>query len=95
MNISGPFIRRPVGTSLLAMGLFLLGVLAYRLLPVAAVPRVDYPVIFVGAGLPGAAPTTMASAVALSPARKAGRSFARAAAMTRVAAAAIPSMREV
>ena len=64
MNISGPFIRRPVGTSLLAMGLFLLGVLAYRLLPVAAVPRVDYPIIFVGAGLPGADPTTMASAVA-------------------------------
>jgi hydrophobe/amphiphile efflux-1 (HAE1) family protein len=64
MNISGPFIRRPVGTSLLAMGLFLLGLIAYRFLPVAPVPRVDYPVISVNAGLPGADPTTMASSVA-------------------------------
>ncbi len=64
MNISGPFIRRPVGTSLLALGLFMLGLAAYRLLPVAPVPRVDFPVVSVGASLPGAAPATMASAVA-------------------------------
>ncbi len=64
MNISGPFIRRPVGTSLLALGLFMLGLVAYRLLPVAPVPRVDFPVVSVGASLPGAAPATMASAVA-------------------------------
>ena len=64
MNISGPFIRRPVGTSLLAMGLFILGLVAYRFLPVAAVPRVDFPVVSVNANLPGADPATMASSVA-------------------------------
>ncbi len=63
-SISEPFIHRPVGTSLLAMGLFLLGVVAYRFLPVAPIPRVDYPVVSVYAGLPGADPATMASAVA-------------------------------
>ena len=61
MNISEPFIRRPVGTSLLAVGLFLLGIVAYRFLPVAAIPRVDYPVISVSAALPGADPATVAS----------------------------------
>jgi hydrophobe/amphiphile efflux-1 (HAE1) family protein len=64
MNISEPFIRRPVGTSLLAIGLFLLGVVAYRFLPVAPIPRVDYPVISVSTSLPGADPATMASSVA-------------------------------
>ena len=64
MNISGPFIRRPAGTSLLAMGLFLLGVVAYHFMPVAAIPRVDYPMISVSASLPGADPATVASSLA-------------------------------
>ena len=54
MNVSEPFIRRPVGTSLLAAGLFLAGTVAYHFLPVAPLPRVDFPMINVFAGLPGA-----------------------------------------
>jgi hydrophobe/amphiphile efflux-1 (HAE1) family protein len=64
MNVSEPFIRRPAGTSLLAAGLFLLGIVAYHFLPVAAIPRVDYPIISVSASLPGAEPATVASALA-------------------------------
>jgi hydrophobe/amphiphile efflux-1 (HAE1) family protein len=64
MNVSEPFIRRPVGTSLLAAGLFLMGIVAYRFLPVAAIPRVDYPMISVSATLPGANPETVASSLA-------------------------------
>ena len=64
MNISEPFIRRPVGTSLLATGLFLAGVIAYHFLPVAPIPRVDFPMISVSANLPGADPATVASTVA-------------------------------
>jgi len=64
MNVSEPFIRRPVGTSLLAAGLFLMGIVAYRFLPVAAIPRVDYPMISVSASLPGANPETVASSLA-------------------------------
>ncbi len=64
MNISRPFIERPVMTTLAAMAVLLGGVLGYRSLPVAALPSVDYPTIQVGAGLPGADPETMASAVA-------------------------------
>jgi multidrug efflux pump len=64
MNISAPFIRRPVATSLLTIALLLSGVLAYRILPVSPMPNVVYPVIFVQANLPGASPETMASAVA-------------------------------
>ena len=64
MNISEPFIRRPAGTSLLAIGLFLLGVVAYRFLPVAAIPRVDFPMVSVSASLPGADPATVASSLA-------------------------------
>ena len=64
MNVSEPFIRRPVGTSLLAAGLFILGIVAYKFLPVAPVPRVDFPMISVTASLPGADPATMASSVA-------------------------------
>jgi multidrug efflux pump len=63
MSISEPFIRRPVATSLLMIGLFLAGVLAYRQLPVSALPQVDYPTIVVSTGLPGASADTMASAV--------------------------------
>jgi hydrophobe/amphiphile efflux-1 (HAE1) family protein len=64
MNISGPFIHRPAGTSLRAAGLFLLGIVAYRFLPVAAIPRVDFPMISVSASLPGADPATVASSLA-------------------------------
>jgi hydrophobic/amphiphilic exporter-1 (mainly G- bacteria), HAE1 family len=64
MNVCAPFIRRPVGTSLLAIGLFLSGIVAYQFMPVAAIPRVDFPMISVGASLPGADPATVASSLA-------------------------------
>ncbi|HEY7251226.1 MAG TPA: efflux RND transporter permease subunit, partial [Methylomirabilota bacterium] len=64
MNLSGPFIRRPVGTTLLTLALVLAGTIGFRLLPVAPLPQVDFPTISVSAGLPGASPETMASAVA-------------------------------
>jgi hydrophobe/amphiphile efflux-1 (HAE1) family protein len=64
VNLSALFIRRPVGTSLLAIGLFLLGVVAYRYMPVAPLPRVDFPMIAVYASLPGADPATVASSLA-------------------------------
>ncbi len=64
MNISAPFIRRPIGTSLLTLALLMSGALAFGYLPVSPLPQVDFPVIQVGAGLPGASPETMASAVA-------------------------------
>src|SRR5438093_268110 len=73
MNISEPFIKRPVGTSLLAAGLFLLGIVAYRALPVAAIPRVDFPVIAVSASLPGADPATVASSLAAPLERRLGQ----------------------
>jgi len=73
MNVSAPFIRRPAGTSLLAAGLFLTGIVAYFFLPVAPVPRVDYPVIMVSAGLPGADPATVASTVAAPLERRLGQ----------------------
>ena len=64
MNISAPFIARPIATVLLMIGLLLGGVVAYRLLPVAALPNVNYPTIQITAQLPGADPQTMASSVA-------------------------------
>ncbi len=64
MNISRPFIVRPIATSLLMLGLFGFGLVAYNLLPVAALPTVDFPTISVTASLPGASPETMASSVA-------------------------------
>ena len=64
MNISAPFIRRPIATSLLMMAIALLGLVAFRLLPVAPLPQVDFPTISISASLPGASPETMASAVA-------------------------------
>jgi HAE1 family hydrophobic/amphiphilic exporter-1 len=64
MNISKPFIDRPIATALLMVGLLLCGLAAYRLLPVSALPNVDYPTISVTAQLPGADPQTMASSVA-------------------------------
>src|SRR5437764_8796156 len=73
MSISAPFIRRPVATSLLTLALLLAGVLGYSRLPVAPLPQVEFPVISVGAGLPGASPETMASAVATPLERQFGR----------------------
>jgi multidrug efflux pump len=73
MNISAPFIRRPVGTSLLTLGVLLVGALAFGFLPVAPLPQVEYPVISVSAKLPGASPETMASAVATPLERQFGR----------------------
>ncbi len=64
MNISGPFIRRPVATTLLTVGVALCGIVAFVLLPVAPLPRIDVPAIFVSAQLPGASPEVMASTVA-------------------------------
>jgi len=63
-NFSAPFIRRPVATSLITLAILLSGVVAFRFLPVAPLPRVDFPTISVSANLPGASPETMASAVA-------------------------------
>jgi multidrug efflux pump len=73
MNISAPFIKRPVGTSLLTAALLLSGVLAFNFLPVAPLPQVEFPVIQVAASLPGASPETMASAVASPLERQFGR----------------------
>jgi hydrophobe/amphiphile efflux-1 (HAE1) family protein len=64
VNLSAPFIQRPVATALLMVGLLLCGLGAYRLLPVAALPNVDYPTIQISSQLPGADPQTMASSVA-------------------------------
>ena len=73
MNISGPFIRRPVATTLLTSALALAGAIAFRLLPVAPLPQVEFPTIQVSAALPGASPETMASAVAMPLERQFGR----------------------
>jgi multidrug efflux pump subunit AcrB len=64
MNISAPFIARPIATTLIMLGLLLGGLVAYQLLPVAALPSVDFPTIQITAQLPGADPKTMASSVA-------------------------------
>jgi multidrug efflux pump len=63
-NFSAPFIRRPVATSLISLAILLAGAIAFRFLPVAPLPQVDFPTISVYANLPGASPETMASAVA-------------------------------
>ena len=73
MNISAPFIKRPIGTSLLAAAVLIAGALAFQFLPVAPLPQVEFPVIQVNAGLPGASPATMASAVATPLERQFGR----------------------
>ena len=73
MNISRPFINRPIGTSLLTIALIMAGLIAYRFLPVAPLPQVEFPTIQVQAGLPGASPETMASAVATPLERQFGR----------------------
>jgi multidrug efflux pump len=73
MNVSGPAINRPIATTLMTFALLLAGGLAYTQLPVSPLPQVDFPVISVGASLPGASPETMASAVATPLERQFGR----------------------
>jgi multidrug efflux pump subunit AcrB len=73
VNISAPFIQRPIATSLLAAAVLLAGLAAYLLLPVAPLPKVDFPTISVSASLPGASPETMASSVATPLERRFGR----------------------
>ncbi len=64
MNLSRPFVRRPIGTVLLTVGVALAGIAAFFVLPVSPLPQVDYPVISVRASIPGASPETMATSVA-------------------------------
>ncbi len=72
MNISTPFIRRPIGTALLALGLFLVGLTAYATLPIASLPNVEIPTIRVQASLPGADPETMSATIAAPLERRLG-----------------------
>src|ERR1700691_5315064 len=73
MHISAPFIRRPIGTSLLTAAILLAGGVSYHFLPVAPLPQVEFPTISVQAALPGASPETLASAVATPLERQFGR----------------------
>jgi multidrug efflux pump len=73
LNLSAPFIRRPKATWLLAAALLLAGIGAFTQLPVSPLPKVDFPTISVNASLPGASPTTMATAVAMPLERRFGR----------------------
>ncbi len=72
MNPSAPFIRRPIGTTLLSLGLFLAGVIAYFNLPVSSLPNVDQPAVRVSASLPGADPETVAATIAAPLERRIG-----------------------
>ena len=72
MNLSAPFVRRPIATVLLTLGLALAGIAAFFVLPVSPLPQVDYPTISVSASLPGASPETMASSVATPLERRLG-----------------------
>jgi multidrug efflux pump len=73
MSLSSPFIRRPVATTLLTAAIALSGAVAFRALPVSALPQIDFPTISVGASLPGASPEIMASSVATPLERQFGR----------------------
>ena len=73
MNFSAPFIRRPIGTTLLALAILLAGAIAFKLLPVSPLPQVDFPTISVQASLPGASPDVMAATVATPLERALGR----------------------
>ena len=72
MNLSTPFVRRPIGTVLLTIGVALAGIAGFFVLPVSPLPQVDYPVISVSATIPGASPDTMASSVATPLERRLG-----------------------
>jgi multidrug efflux pump len=73
MNLSAAFIKRPIGTTLLALGVAIAGIVAFNLLPVAPLPQVDFPTIAVSASLPGASPEIMATSVATPLERQLGR----------------------
>ena len=73
MNLAEPFIRRPVATTLLTLGILLAGIMAFKQLPVAPLPQVDFPTISVQVQLPGASPETMAATVAMPLERALGR----------------------
>src|SRR5450631_3869693 len=73
MSFSEPFIRRPVATTLLTIAIALAGLAAFRMLPVAPLPQVEFPTIQVNGGLPGASPETMASSVATPLERQFGK----------------------
>jgi multidrug efflux pump len=73
VNISGPFVARPVATTLLTIGIAIAGLIGFRLLPVSPLPQVDFPTISVSASLPGASPETMAATVATPLERALGR----------------------
>jgi len=77
MNISAPFIRRPVATTLLTIAVALTGAIAYRFLPVSPLPQVDFPTISVQATLPGASPQDVATTVASPLERHLGQGEAR------------------
>src|SRR5258708_40019004 len=73
MNLSEPFVRRPVATTLLRIGVALAGAVSFGLLPVSPLPQVDFPTINVSASLPGASPEVMAATVATPLERALGR----------------------
>jgi multidrug efflux pump len=73
VNLSAPFVRRPIGTTLLTIGIALAGIAAYFQLPVSPLPQVDFPTVNVSARLPGASPETMASSVATPLEKRLGR----------------------
>ncbi|MDP1723293.1 MAG: efflux RND transporter permease subunit [Alphaproteobacteria bacterium] len=73
MNISAPFIFRPIGTSLLGLAIICIGIVAYLFLPVSALPKVDFPTISISASLPGASPEIMATSIASPLERQLGR----------------------
>ena len=93
MNLSAIFIKRPVTTTLIVLGIIVFGAMSYRLLPVSDLPNVDFPTIQVGAGLPGASPETMASAVALPLEKQFATIAGRRTRSTRPAARAAPTSR--
>ncbi|MGZ8259905.1 MAG: efflux RND transporter permease subunit, partial [Caldimonas sp.] len=72
MNLSEPFVRRPIGTVLLTIGVALAGIAGFFVLPVSPLPQVDFPTISVSAQLPGASPETMATSVATPLERRLG-----------------------
>jgi multidrug efflux pump len=72
MNVSLPFIERPIATTLLSIGIFLVGAVAYNFLPVAALPSIEFPTIRVSASRPGADPSTMAATLAAPLERRLG-----------------------
>src|SRR5688572_5208652 len=73
MNVTEPFVRRPVATTLLTLGVALAGAVSFGLLPVSPLPQVDFPTISVSASLPGASPEVMAATVATPLERALGR----------------------